>query len=108
MSVASLMLLTAAGAAQQQHHGLEPYTPFCRPVSSQPQFWSAEFRTCLPCKPCVVTLAPCTATSDAVCGDADAAAEDDAITTFAEQATGPTKQTFSRFVMTMKLLVLSL
>ncbi len=44
----------------------------------KPQFfWSSEFRSCLPCKPCVVTLAPCTDTADAICGDAEDAVMDE-------------------------------
>ena len=61
-------LFLASRPASSQRCGSDP-------ESGSPHFWSPEFRTCLPCKPCVVVLAPCTATADAVCGDARDAEE---------------------------------
>ena len=37
-------------------------------LCSSGQFWSIEFRSCLKCKPCLVTLVPCGQHTDAVCG----------------------------------------
>ena len=59
--VASALLASAAQSSSSQAMSL------CQ----SSEFWSGEFRTCLPCKPCVVTLAPCTDVADAICGDAD-------------------------------------
>ena len=40
-------------------------------LCSDTQFWSREFRSCLPCTPCIVPIVMCSAEADAVCGSVE-------------------------------------
>jgi len=65
LAILSLIICSVSARGAQYARVAAIHAPAC----SNRHFWSADFRKCLRCKPCVAVLVPCSPTADAVCDD---------------------------------------
>ena len=71
VAVLALFVLAIASLSSSSSPTRVPLCEAEEKGSPRSLYWSADFRSCLRCRKCLVVLAECTEDRDAVCGDAD-------------------------------------